>query len=182
MTIAYWPPISWQHWSLFPRVQLTISRYWFRYWLGAEQATSHVLNQWWLVHWRIYASLGLNELQLCCTFEYGWYSTEVIDIWPVFSCYREVCQRIISAKEYLCFFIFLIFTNSNILVNSNKKSTFVTQCSIWNIWDIHIWGIFGTYNLLFVAIFSTVDIFVSVVIRNASDNVITLLIIEKKFP
>ena len=25
-------------------------------------ATSHYLNQWWLDHWRIYASLGLNEL------------------------------------------------------------------------------------------------------------------------
>ena len=30
--------------------------------LGAVQATSHHLNQWWLVYRRIYASLGLNEL------------------------------------------------------------------------------------------------------------------------
>ena len=30
-------------------------------WIGAEQATSHYLNQWWLVYCRIYASLGLNE-------------------------------------------------------------------------------------------------------------------------
>ena len=50
------------HWSLFLRVQLTTSQHWFRYWLGAGQATSHYLNQWWLVHWRIYVSLGLNEL------------------------------------------------------------------------------------------------------------------------
>ena len=50
------------HWSLFPRVQLTIFHHWFRSWLGADQATSHYLNQWWLVYWRIYASLGLNEL------------------------------------------------------------------------------------------------------------------------
>ena len=26
------------------------------------QAPSHYLNQWWLVYWRIYVSLGLNEL------------------------------------------------------------------------------------------------------------------------
>ena len=26
------------------------------------KATSHYLKQWWLVYWRIYASLGLNEL------------------------------------------------------------------------------------------------------------------------
>ena len=35
------------HWSLFLRVQLTIFQHWFRQWLGAEQATSHYLNQWW---------------------------------------------------------------------------------------------------------------------------------------
>ena len=30
--------------------------------LGAVQATSHYLNQWWLLNWSIYSSLGLNEL------------------------------------------------------------------------------------------------------------------------
>ena len=50
------------HWSLFLRVQLTISQHWFR-WLGADQATSHYLDQWWLDYRRIYASLGLNELR-----------------------------------------------------------------------------------------------------------------------
>ena len=34
------------HWNLFPNVQLTISQHWFRWWLGAEQATSHYVNQW----------------------------------------------------------------------------------------------------------------------------------------
>ena len=75
-----WPPFSRPHfqmhfrewkiyrfrvrfqWNLFPRVQLTISQHWFRWWLGAGQATSHYLNQWWLVCWRIYASPGVNEL------------------------------------------------------------------------------------------------------------------------
>ena len=52
------------HWSLFPRVQLIILQHWFRWWLGAGQVTSHYLNQWWLIHWRIYASRGLNELTL----------------------------------------------------------------------------------------------------------------------
>ena len=50
------------HWSLFLGVQLTIFQHWFRWWLGAGQATRHYLNQCWLVYWRIYASLGLNEL------------------------------------------------------------------------------------------------------------------------
>ena len=50
------------HWSLFLRFESTILQHWFRKWLGADQATCHYLNQWWLVYWRIYASLGLNEL------------------------------------------------------------------------------------------------------------------------
>ena len=55
------------HWSLFLRVQLLILHHWFRQWLGAGPATSHCLNQWWLVYWCIYASLGLNELIKTCT-------------------------------------------------------------------------------------------------------------------
>ena len=47
------------HWSLFLRVQLTIFHHWFR------SAPSHYLNQWWLVYWRIYALVGLNELITC---------------------------------------------------------------------------------------------------------------------
>ena len=35
------------HWSLFAGAQLTIFQHWFRQWLGADQGTSHYLNQWW---------------------------------------------------------------------------------------------------------------------------------------
>ena len=44
-------------------MQLTIFHHWFRWWLGADQATSHYLNQWWFDYWHIYVSLGLNELK-----------------------------------------------------------------------------------------------------------------------
>ena len=54
------------YWSLFLRFELKIFQHWFRLWLGADQATSHYLNQSWLVYWRIYALLGLNELILAC--------------------------------------------------------------------------------------------------------------------
>ena len=63
------------YWRLLLRVQLTISQHWSRHWLGAGQATSHCKTQWWLVYWRIYASLGLIGLiwllwdvssSLCC--------------------------------------------------------------------------------------------------------------------
>ena len=35
------------HWRLFLGVQSTIFQHWFRQWLGAVQATSHYLKQWW---------------------------------------------------------------------------------------------------------------------------------------
>ena len=50
------------HWNLFLRVKLTIFQHWFIWWLGTDQATSHYLNQWYLVHRCIYALSGLNEL------------------------------------------------------------------------------------------------------------------------
>ena len=50
----------WFHGSFFLWFQLTIFQHWFRYWLGANQATSHYLSQWWLTYRRIFASLGLN--------------------------------------------------------------------------------------------------------------------------
>ena len=50
------------HWTLFKRVHLTIFQHWFKQWLGAVQATSHYLNQWWFVFRRIHASLSSNEL------------------------------------------------------------------------------------------------------------------------
>ena len=68
---TFWNAFSWMkmfefrlkfHWGVFLRFQLTLFQHWYRYWLGAVHATSHYLNQWWLVYWRIYASLGLNEL------------------------------------------------------------------------------------------------------------------------
>ena len=49
--------------ALFLWVELTMFKHWFRQWLGADQAKSHYLNQWWLVYLRIYASLGLGELR-----------------------------------------------------------------------------------------------------------------------
>ena len=49
------------HRSWFRGVQLTITQHWFK-WLSTEWATSHYLNQWWLVCRRIYAAIGGDEL------------------------------------------------------------------------------------------------------------------------
>ena len=63
------------HWSVFLRVQLTILLHWFRWWLGANQAPSHYLNQWWLVYGYLYASLGLNESKRLCLSALGRWAT-----------------------------------------------------------------------------------------------------------
>ena len=61
------------HWRLFLWVQLTIFQHWFIQWLGAVQATSHYLNQWWLVYQCIHASLCLNEVTTAMS-RAQWYS------------------------------------------------------------------------------------------------------------
>ena len=73
------------HLNLFPRVKLIIFHHKFRQWLGGDQATSHYLKQWWLVYWRIYASLGLNEL----------FGTIVNQIWIKIRWYlfKKICLK-----------------------------------------------------------------------------------------
>ena len=39
--------VFWFRFHLFPRIQITIFQYCFRYWLGAELVTSHYLNRRW---------------------------------------------------------------------------------------------------------------------------------------
>ena len=47
----------WFEWSLFPRVQLRNILHWFRWWLGADQATHHYLTQcWYVVMMHIYTT------------------------------------------------------------------------------------------------------------------------------
>ena len=52
------------HWHVFLRVWLMINHHWFRWWVFAEQGTSHYLNQWWhslLTHMCNLASMGELE-------------------------------------------------------------------------------------------------------------------------
>ena len=86
------------HWTLFLRVQLTIFQHWFRQWLGAGQATSHYLNQWWLVHWRIYASLGLDELSNDKDL-YIWQSLAMCMFYHYFA-YCPACRTTLVATRF----------------------------------------------------------------------------------
>ena len=86
------------HWSLFLRVQLTISHHWFRWWLGAGQATSHCLKQCWLVCWRINASLGLNELTPVRRQNTIWNITGTLSIEPLEIHFSEIWIQQYSYK------------------------------------------------------------------------------------
>ena len=46
--IMFWVKFSW---CLFLQVKLSASHHCFRQWLGAKQAPSHFLNQWWPCLW-----------------------------------------------------------------------------------------------------------------------------------
>ena len=91
-------------WNVFLRFQLTIFQHWFRYWLGAVQATSHYLNQWWLVYWRIYASLGLNELKT-----YEWLSARLQ--------YLQCISNGDTTVVYLAIVIICILTMGSMLIS-----------------------------------------------------------------
>ena len=58
-----WISIKTKTLKFFLRFELTLFQQLLRWWLGAYQATGHYLNQWWLFYWRLYGSLGLNELK-----------------------------------------------------------------------------------------------------------------------
>ena len=49
------------HWRLFLRVQLI--QHWFRWWLGAEYATSHFWTNADPIHWRTCAAIGGDGLR-----------------------------------------------------------------------------------------------------------------------
>ena len=64
--------VHWEMWQLCENIIFT----------HFIQATSHYLNQWWLVYWCIYASLGLNELiSDCSPYLTRWGQVTGIYIW-----------------------------------------------------------------------------------------------------
>ena len=58
-----------------------------------RQTTSRYLNQWWLVYWRIYASLGLNELITQIT-------SQCHCIWYIMSKYGPTQRSILAMGSF----------------------------------------------------------------------------------
>ena len=136
-------------WSLFLRVQLTIFQHWFRYWLGAGQATSHYLNQLWSKYWRIYASLSLNELK------HGWVDPNTYKISrPHSSSHRAsygvsfVNSKIISIYHYSDIIMSAMSSQVTSLVivyssicSSTDKRKHQSYASLTFVRGIHWWAV-----------------------------------------
>ena len=123
------------------RFKWMIFHHWLRYWLGADQATSCYLNQWWLNYWRIYASLGPNELNPDETFSDG----------------QTICLMILNkSPDFLqnhqcdqqCLFSRWLFVNTEIL----KLWLSITEIWLWivvihiGVTDIPNWLLDMYYN------------------------------------
>ena len=90
------------HWSVFLRFQLIIPQHWFRKWLGGDRATSHYLNQWWLVYINIYETLGLNKLMVL-GYQQAQHSLHTgLDIFPLTFCPSIILNKF-SLIKYLTF-------------------------------------------------------------------------------
>ena len=76
-------------WNLFLRFELTTFQHLFRWWLGADQVTSHYLNQWWsslLTHICVTLPQWVNVLfKSCCWILgyllQGWHACLMDDNW-----------------------------------------------------------------------------------------------------
>ena len=110
-------------WSLFLRVQVTIFRHWLRDWLGADQATSHFLSQWWLLYWRIYASPRLNgfNVPICKrrAFTKTFPSLQFLGPHLIFSPWRM--KSILSRLEYMIHLLRPYHWASNDILGASKK-------------------------------------------------------------
>ena len=96
------------YWSMFPMVQLKIFQHWCRQWLGTGQATSRYLNQWCLVYWHIYTSLGPNELRrfllhvIICESDLEFIGNQV-DMGPIIAIFTSSLRLNLLSKPLILF-------------------------------------------------------------------------------
>ena len=102
-------------WSLFLKVQLTIFQHWFRWWLGAEQATSHYLNQWWpnsTTHIFVIRPQWVNKQRVLMHGHQGWNVRHglchiymiYVYIWVVYSFCLFCCLFIIVTTQFVALY------------------------------------------------------------------------------
>ena len=107
------------HWRLFSWIQLIIFHDWFRQWLGADQATSHYLNQWWF-----------RLLTHICVTRSQWVKRQQVPLWqdawqmPAIQVDR-ICQykswgEILKTGKTSCAYKWGHYTPTHILMSQSK--------------------------------------------------------------
>ena len=110
-------------------VSFAISQHRFSLWIGAEFATSHYLNRWYLDHWRRMASLGHNE------FSCSWwlYSRSIKLFNPIFQV--QLFEESMSNSNWSYWSIiscFHVFGVTNVLLHNHKKQMFFHRFIHWS--------------------------------------------------
>ena len=121
--------VSWFefHRTLFRRVQLTISEHWLRWWLGAEQAPSHYLNQCW--HSSLTLISGTSERWVLIT------KTSVA-LQTKFDS-DSIYTQLNLSHMWSCGFLYtnVIFLNTP----QRRERCYMYQYISWNVWPVSSW-------------------------------------------
>ena len=107
------------HWTLFPMVQLTIFQHWFRWRIGAYQATSHYLNQ-----------RRHNSMMHIYVTRSQWVNSDSIEsiLWMINSSPPGQNGRHLADDIFKC-----IFLNENLLILIKISLKFIPNGPIYNI-------------------------------------------------
>ena len=124
------------HWSLFLSVQLTISQHWFRLWLGADQAASHYLDQWWLDCRPIYMYASLDAI-LWSKIMHEFYDIHDIQLTSISRKMTSLSQRyktkLVINRWYLGFALAKYFSVAgDIMLHATKFNISQNACKHYN--------------------------------------------------
>ena len=100
------------HWSLFPRVQLTISQHWFRQWLGADKPLSEPMMVSLLTHICVTRPQWANKQRVLMHGHQGWNVRHglchicmiYVYVWVVYSFCLFCCLFIIVTTQFVALY------------------------------------------------------------------------------
>ena len=91
------------HRDLLPGAQLTLSQFWYKLWLGVEQATNHYLNHYWPSKLGICASLDFDQLTYRISIRCALFIFLVARYWPSIAIFHQVASLLLGRllSQYL---------------------------------------------------------------------------------
>ena len=125
-----WIPIEISH-KFVPKGSINNNPVLFQIMAWRRPGDNHYLNQWWLVHWRIYVSLGLNELNGIIPLTDQWRDYLILESWfPHF----QMDKNNRHFKDFS-------------RIESHVIMTFMVNFTMKKHWRYHICTVICPYNL-----------------------------------